>query len=134
MSGDEQTRRPIKVVLDASAIVEFTRASIHVGETLAEIDDEHGAAAIPLACLIEAVHAVADVDRLDLLVAHDATVMITDDSADWQVLAATYDIVGRAEAASAALAALDNGCAVFTRHPGLYAGMEADGLTLAIEE
>ncbi len=79
MSGDEEAYRPIKVVLDASAIVEFTRASIHVGETLAEI-------------------------------------------------------VGRAEAASAALTALDNGCAVFTRHPGLYAGMEADGLTLAIEE
>jgi hypothetical protein len=135
VSGDQQTRRPIKVVLDASAVVEFTRESVHVGELLAEIDDEEGAAAIPLSCLVEAVHAVADTDRLNLLVGHRATVVIADAPADWQVLAATNNIVGRVDAASAALTALDNnGCAVLTRYPGLYAGMEAGGLTITIEE
>ncbi len=134
MSDEDKTRRPIKVVLDASAIVEFARESIHVGETLAEVDDEGGGAAVPVSCLVEAVHAVADIDRLNLLVAHRATVAMTDDPADWQVLAATYDITGRADAASAALTALDNGCAVLTRQPGLYAGLEAGGLIIPIAE
>ncbi len=59
MSGDE-ARRAVRVVLDASAIVAFTRESIHVGEVLAEIDDELGAAAMPLPCLVEAIHSVAE--------------------------------------------------------------------------
>jgi hypothetical protein len=32
--------RPIRVVLDASAIVAFTRESVDVGEVIAEIDDQ----------------------------------------------------------------------------------------------
>jgi hypothetical protein len=134
VSDDEEPRRPIKVVLDASAIVEFARESIHVGETLAEVDDEGGAAAIPVSCLVEAVHAVANIDRLNLLIAHRATFAMTDDPADWQVLAATYDITGRADAAAAALTALDNGCAVLTRQPGLYAGLDVGGLVIPIDE
>lgn len=39
---------------------------------------------------------MADLDRLVLLVAHKATVVMPEDPADWRVLAATYDIVGRA--------------------------------------
>jgi hypothetical protein len=62
----DQPQRPVRVVLDASAIVAFTRESIHVGEVMAEIDDELGAAALPLPCLVQAIHAVADTHRLDL--------------------------------------------------------------------
>jgi hypothetical protein len=131
--SDHEVRRSIRVVLDASAIVAFTRESIHVGEVLAEIDDGRGAAAMPLQCLVEAIHAVADTERLDLLVKHRATVLISDEPADWQVLAATYDIVGRVDAASAALAAIDNECDVLTRHPGLYAGLNAGGLVIEVE-
>jgi hypothetical protein len=38
------------------------------------------------------------------------------------------------DAASAALAAIDNGCDVLTRQPGLYAGLDAGGLVIPIEE
>jgi hypothetical protein len=69
---------------------------------------------------------VADSDRLDLLVHHRATVILTDDGADWRALAATYDIVGRLDAASAALAAVDLDVTLLTAQPGLYGGM-ADG-------
>jgi len=61
-------------------------------------------------------------------------VLIADKPADWRALAATYDIVGRADAASAALAAIDNDCDVLTRQSGLYAGLEAGGLVIPIEE
>jgi hypothetical protein len=115
--------RPVQLVLDASAIVEFTRQSIHVGELLAELVEEGAVAALPLACLVEAVHAVADRDRLDLLVDHSATVVTANDPEDWQALAATYDTVGRADAASAFLTTLDYECMLLTRQPGLYAGL-----------
>jgi hypothetical protein len=110
-------------VLDASAIVEFTRQSIHVGELLAELDDEGATAVLPVACLVEAVHAVADRGRLDLLVNHRADVIAADKPSDWQALAATYDSVGRPDAASAFLATLDHECMLLTRQPGLNAGL-----------
>lgn len=79
--------RPVQVLLDASAIVAFTRSSIHVGEVIAEVDDEQAAVGLPLLCLVEATRAVADPDRLDLLVNHRATVILADDAADWRALA-----------------------------------------------
>jgi hypothetical protein len=131
-AAGEQPRR-IRLVFDTSAIIAFTRSSIHVGEVLAEVDDEDAAVALPLACLVEAVHAVTDVERLDLLVAHRATVILPDEPATWQALAITYDIVGRTDAASAALAAIDHDVDVLTRQIGLYAGLD-DELVLPIAE
>jgi hypothetical protein len=126
--------RPVQLVLDASAIVEFTRESVHVGEVLAEVASEGAVAALPVPCLVEAVHAVADDDRLGLLVGHNATVVITDERADWRVLATAYDTVGRADAASAFLAALDHDAGLLTRQPGLYAGIDNDSLVLPIDD
>ncbi|BCB76022.1 hypothetical protein GCM10022251_56020 [Phytohabitans flavus] len=132
--SDEHDGRPTRVVLDASAIIEFTRQSIHVGELLAEVADEGAVAALPVVCLVEAHHAVADTDRLDLLVNHRATALLADQPADWLALAATYDIVGRIDAASAVLAAIDHNCGVLTRQTGLYAGLDEGGLVIPIGE
>lgn len=117
--------RPVTVIFDTSAI--FTRQSIHVGELLAEVDEEGGAAGLPVTCLVEAVHAVHDTGRLDVLVNHRATVLLADKPADGLVLATAYDVVGRQDAASAILGAIDHDCAVLTRRPGLYAGLDGTG-------
>ena len=101
-------------------------APIHVGEVIAEVDDEQAAVGLPLLCLVEATRAVADTTRLDLLVNHAATMILIDDATHWQALVATYEIVGRLDAASAALAAVDLDVALLTGQPGLYGGM-ADG-------
>jgi hypothetical protein len=124
--------RPLRVLLDASAIVAFTRGSTDVGETIAEVNDEHAAAGLPLLCLVEASRAVAYTARLDLLVAHPATAVITPHPEDWQALAATYETVGRLDAASAVLAAIDVDCLVLTGQPGLYAGLAGGGPIIAI--
>jgi hypothetical protein len=134
VSGEEQRQRPIRVVLDTSAIIEFTRQSIHVGELIAEVDDEQCAVALSVLSLAEALHSVADPDRLDLLVDHHATILLSADVADWRALAATYDIVGRLDAAAAALAAIDYNCAVLTRQTSLYAGLDGGGLIIPIED
>jgi hypothetical protein len=60
--------------------------------------------------------------------------VLSADPADWRALAAFYDIVGRVDAATAALAALDCGCKVLTRHAGLYAGLAHGGPVVAIDE
>ena len=124
--------RPVRVLLDASAIVAFTRGSIDVGETIAEVNDENGAAGLPIPCLVEATRAVADTDQLDLLVAHAATAVIAPRPEDWQALAATYDTVDRLDAASAVLAAIDLDCLVLTAQPGLYGGLAGGGPIIPI--
>jgi hypothetical protein len=119
--------RPVKVILDASAIVAFTRGSVDVGEVIAEVNDEYTAAGLPILCLVEATRAVADGDHLELLVNHPATAVLTPKPEDWQALAAIYDTVGRLDAASAVLAAIDLDCQVLTGQPGLYGGLAGGG-------
>ncbi|MFI6266686.1 hypothetical protein [Micromonospora sp. NPDC051006] len=118
---------PIRVILDASAILAFTRESIDVGEVIAEVADEGCHFGLPVLCLAESSRAVADRDRLDLLVNHPAAALLTIDPASWQALAVVYDTVGRLDAASALLAAVDNGCNVLTGQPGLYGGLAGGG-------
>jgi hypothetical protein len=78
-------------------------------------------------CLIEASRVTADDGRLDLLLTHPACVLLPVDTEDWQALAATSWIVGRLDAASAALAAIDHGCYALSAQPGIYGGLVDGG-------
>lgn len=61
--------RPLRVVLDTSAIVAYTHGSVHVGEVLAEVADEPARFGLPVACLVSAAVLVKDPHRLELLAA-----------------------------------------------------------------
>lgn len=124
--------RPVTLVLDTSAILEFTRQSLHVGEVLTQVDDEGAAAGLPLACLVEAAQAAVDGDRLDLLVGHAATVVLADDPGSWRMLSATYTLVGSFDSAAAALNALDLDASVLTRRPERYANVDNGTLLIAL--
>jgi hypothetical protein len=115
------TDRPVKVVLDASAIVAYTRGSIHVGEVITEVDAEGGGFAVPDAALVEASVVGADWDVLDVLLDHPACVRFPDEVVDWRALAAMRILVGRPDAASAAWLALDADAGLLTAEPGTYA-------------
>ncbi len=119
--------RPVRIVLDASAVTAFTQGSIDVGEVMAEVHDERATVGLPVTCLVEATRTVTDTDRLHILVRHDATVILADEPQSWQALAATYEIVGRLDAASAALTAIDRKAYVLTGQPGLYTGLSDGG-------
>jgi hypothetical protein len=119
--------RPIRVLLDASAIVAFTRGNINVGEVIVEVADEGAAVGLPLLCLVEASRIVADADRLDLLVNHAASVVLAPYPSSWRALAITYETVGRLDAASAVIEAYDLDCDVLTVTPLLYAGLVDGG-------
>jgi hypothetical protein len=105
------------------------RKSIDVGEVIAEVADEPGAwFGLPVLCLAEVSRAVTDRDRLELLVNHPAATLFSPEPDSWQALAATYDTVGRLDAASAVLAAIDVGCDVLS--PGCTAGSRAAARSL----
>ena len=124
--------RPIRVVLDASAIIAYTRESINVGEILAEVDDEAAAFGLPVLCLVEASRIAVDEPRFELLLTHPACAILPVDADDWQALAATNWIVGRIDAASAALAAIDNDCYALTGQPGVYGGLVDGGPIIGV--
>ncbi|MGC4808638.1 hypothetical protein [Micromonospora sp. DT233] len=123
--------RPVRIVLDTSAILAFCHESIHVGEVIAEVADEECLVGLPVLCLAEAYRA-ADQDRLELLENHPAVVVLTIDPFSWRALAVTCETVGRADAASALLAAVDAGGYVLTAQPGLYAGLAGGGPIIPI--
>ena len=123
----------VRVILDTSAIIAFCRESIDVGEVIAEVADEPGCVfALHVLCMVEASRAVADRDRLDLLCAHPAAHLISPDPGEWRALAAAHDTVGRLDAASAVLAAIDLDCDVLTAQPALYAGLAGGGPIIPI--
>src|SRR5215470_2840750 len=79
--------RPIRIILDTSAIIAYTRGSLDVGEVIAEIEDEEGGVGVPMLCLVEANHTITDHQRLAVLIGHPATVLLTTNALDWQALA-----------------------------------------------
>jgi hypothetical protein len=124
-------RRPVSVVLDTSAILAFSRGSIPVGDTAAEVDDDGSLIGLPISCLVEARWRLADAGRLSLLVHHRATELIAAPG-DWSALAAALDVAGRQDAASALLAAVLWGCDVLTAHPRRYSALAGGGPVIPI--
>lgn len=94
--------RPIKLVLDTSAILAFTRGSIDVGEPISEVADEGGVSALPTLCLAVAKWMVDDLDRLRLLTEHPDTVVVSA-SQDPFALGNVETSVGNLDASAAVL-------------------------------
>jgi hypothetical protein len=113
------------MVLDTTAVTAWCRDSLAVGELLAIFKDDGLAALIPLACLVEAAHKTAMLDqaKLSLLVDHEATFVIADNPDDWKAIAATRNLVERADLASAAWLAIDAEVDVMTSDPRWYSSV-----------
>jgi hypothetical protein len=118
--------RPIKLVLDTSAILAFTRGSVHVGEPLSEVADEGGVSALPTLCLAAARWMVDDGDRLEVLIRHPDTVVVPA-SKDPYALGIVETFVGNLDATAAMLTAIDQRAFVMTARPGLYRGLIDSG-------
>jgi hypothetical protein len=126
-----EPERPIRLVFDTSAILAYTESSIHAGEPLAEVADEGGAVGLPVLCLVEANWAVADLDRLRLLLKHEATTVLPA-SDDVQDLAAIQHSVGALDSTSAMKCAIDEDCCVLSARVGMYAGLPNGGPVIPI--
>ena len=126
-----ENERPVLIVLDTSAILAYTRGSIHVGEPMAEVDTDGGVVGLPALCLAEASWMVDDPDRLALLNDHHATRVVTTE-ANWAGIGENLNVTGRLDSASAVLAAVRADCDVLTAQPGLYGGMAGGGPVIPI--
>ena len=125
--------RPIRLVLDTSAVLAFVRQSVHVGEVLVEVDDNAAVAAIPLACLVEAARDAVDHDQLVFLAEHPSTVIVAEEAGHWRMLGGLCSMTGGYASASAALTALDARCWVLTANPAIYASVGGE-LAVPIED
>lgn len=121
--------RPIRVLLDASAVVAYTQGTaIGVGEIIAEVDSEDAAVGIPIPCLVLARAEVADEAMLDLLLAHRACMLVGTVQEDWRRIAATLPLVdGRYDVAVAVVLADVLDVDILTRRPGWYVRLPGGG-------
>ncbi len=110
--------RPIRLVLDTSAVLAFAGESLHVGETISQVDENGAKFGLPIVCLA-AAHK-ADGRMLQMLAAHEACELLTVDVHEWRQWGAMADVLGRVDAAAALLAASSHDCDVLTGEPDLY--------------
>jgi hypothetical protein len=110
--------RPIRLVLDTSAILAFAGESLHVGETISQVDENGAAFGLPIVCLA-AAHK-ADGRMLQMLTSHQACELLTVEVDEWRQWAAMTDVLGRLDVAAALLAASSVDCDVLTGEPDLY--------------
>jgi len=125
------TDRGIGLVLDTSAVMAFGKGSIHVGETIAEVDANGDAFGVPLACLAEA-STTTTMEWLELLARHPACSLLVVEVGEWRQLAAMRGVAGRGDAAAALLAANNHDCYVLTGEPDLYAELGDDPPVIVI--
>jgi hypothetical protein len=123
--------RPMKIVLDTSAILAFTRGSVHVGEPISEVADEGGVSGLPTLCLAAAKWMVDDHDRLQVLTEHPDTVVVHP-SRDPFALGLVEASVGNLDASSTVLTAIDQRAFIMTARPGLYRGLIDSGPIIEI--
>ena len=116
------TERPVRVVLDTSAVLAYVRGSVDVGETIGEVHDDGARVGLPVLSLVEGQRTAVEKDWLERLLEHHATAVLDVAGSDWRALAVMYDNVEPLDAAATALAAIDLGCLVLTGRPDLYAG------------
>ena len=117
------TARPVRAVLDATAIAAYARHDVNLGELLTEITDDGYAFAVPELCLVEAA-AAADPDTwpmLDLLLRHSHCVRLPYGD-DWRDLAMAARALGGVARAAAMLAAVDHQAYLLTAEPEAFGG------------
>jgi hypothetical protein len=115
-----------RLTLDATAVTAYATGSVHVGELLAEISDEHGPRiAVPTAALITAQVEDADPDRLWLLVGLKPVDVLPLAGDDWHRHATTTRLLGGLDRACAALLHADGRVDyVLTAVPDVYSGID----------
>lgn len=111
----------IRIVVDTSAAVAFAHGSVHVGEVLREIADEHAGFAVPDLCLAKAGSTLPDDawPMLEVLAAHKSRATLAPED-DWRDLAYAARQVGNIGRAAAMLAAVDHDAYLLTAEPDGY--------------
>jgi hypothetical protein len=118
-----QPDRPIRLILDTSALLTYLTGSLHVGEPLHEVVEEGAVFAVPSPAAAEALAEVDDGHDRALLIRlldHGSCNPLPAPGDAWLDLAYWRRVTGRIDLAACALAALDYDAAVLTAEGGRY--------------
>ncbi|MGN9811313.1 hypothetical protein ACTMSW_18365 [Micromonospora sp. BQ11] len=114
----EDEDRPVRLVLDRSALLAYLAGSVHVGEPLHEVIQDRnrfGVTAVTAADTLALVDDLKDRATLHRLLGLDACVVLPTDGASWQELSYWRTYTGRADLATTVMAALDHDASILTR-------------------
>jgi hypothetical protein len=111
-----------RAVLDASAAIAYTHASVDLGEVLGEIADEPGVlVAIPVAALVAAARAGADPQLLGALAEPPNVHVLPLEPGRWEHVASAAALLGSLDRGCAGLLSIDGEAElVLTRDPDVY--------------
>jgi len=104
--------RPLKLILDTTAVLAYARLSVNVGETIAEVVDEQADFGVPGLCLVEAALECKpdELEVLRVLAGHPHCAQL--DLPSWALLVPAARVHGSISRAAVAVAA--------RRSPGVY--------------
>ncbi|MBM0203539.1 hypothetical protein JNW90_10735 [Micromonospora sp. STR1s_5] len=118
------TNRPVRLVLDRSALLAYVAGSVHVAEPLHEVEQDGVRFGVPVPVAAEALNLAhgKDLALMHRLLALDVCVLLPLTPEHLPELTFWRRITGRLDLAAAALAALTLDAAVLTSEGTRYGG------------
>ncbi|TDC76523.1 hypothetical protein E1193_23695 [Micromonospora sp. KC606] len=117
MTGDDEDR-PVRLLLDRSALLAYVAGSVHVGEPLHEVIEDRNRFAVTAVTAAEALAVIDDPkDRATMhrLLALDACVVLPTDGQSWHELSYWRTYAGRIDLATTVMASLEHDASILTR-------------------
>jgi hypothetical protein len=117
VTADEEDR-PVRLLLDRSALLAYVAGSLHVAEPLHEVIEDRnrfGVTAITVAEALAAVDDPKDRAALHRLLALDACVVLPTDGHTWHELSYWRTYTGRVDLATTVMASLEHDASILTR-------------------
>lgn len=109
--------RPIRLVLDRSALLAYLAGSVHVGEPLHEVIQDRNRFGVTAVTAAEALAIVSDPKErasLHRLLTLDACKVLSTDGHSWHELSFWRTLTGRVDLATTVLAVLEHDAAILS--------------------
>ncbi|MBQ1039018.1 MULTISPECIES: hypothetical protein [Micromonospora] len=109
--------RPVRLVLDRSALLAYLAGSVHVGEPLHEVIQDRNRFGVTAVTAAEALAIVTDPKEratLHRLLNLDACEVLSTEGRSWHELSFWRTVTGRADLATTALAVLEHDASILT--------------------
>ncbi|MEU7611600.1 PIN domain-containing protein [Micromonospora sp. NPDC049204] len=109
--------RPVRLVLDRSALLAYLAGSVHVGEPLHEVIQDRNRFGVTAVTAAETLAIVSDPKEratLHRLLSLDACEVLSTEGHSWHELSFWRTVTGRADLATTALAVLEHDASILT--------------------
>lgn len=118
--------RPVRLILDRSALLAYTAGSMHVAEPVHEITHDGVMFGVPAVAAAEALAALTsgpDHATLRRLLKLDTCAVLDTCGEDWDELAYWRHVTGRIDTAAAVLSAFEHEATILSGEGKLYQGL-----------